>query len=143
MDYGDVRIGFAMSDPTGVISMPLCTIELKHGLNAENEVKHICDVNNAEKLIVGLPLNMNGSIGPMAVKVEAFIERLKLILKIPVEKWDERLSTSFVERMLVKESDMSRKKRKGVRDKLAAQVILQGYLDKCNMSNNTPGDEQV
>ncbi|MDD4871790.1 MAG: Holliday junction resolvase RuvX [Kiritimatiellae bacterium] len=143
LDYGDVRLGFAMSDPAGIISMPLCMVELKHGLKAETEVKRICEEHDAEKLVIGLPLNMNASAGPMALKVEAFIERLKPILKIPIEKWDERLSTSLVERMLVEESDMSRAKRKGVRDKLAAQVILQGYLDKCNMSNNTSGDEQV
>jgi putative Holliday junction resolvase len=139
LDYGDVRLGFAVCDPTGLFSMPLCVVELKGGRKPENEVKRICDENEAERLVIGLPLNMNGSAGPMAAKVEAFIKQLGAILTIPIEKYDERMSTSQVERMLI-ESDMSRAKRKGVRDKLAAQVILQGYLDRrnlqCGMADN-------
>jgi putative Holliday junction resolvase len=142
LDYGDVRMGFAVCDPTESFAMPLCTVELKHGLKPEDEVKLICEQNEAEKLVIGLPINMNGTAGPMAVKVEAFILKLSAILKIPIEKYDERMSTSQVERMLIS-VDMSRAKRKGVRDKLAAQVILQGYLDSKSIQNGTFLDETL
>ena len=136
LDYGDVRMGFAVCDPTGTFSMPLCVLELKHGVKPEDEVMRVCRENEAERLVVGLPLNMNGSAGPMAGKVEAFIRKLSAILTIPIETYDERMSTSQVERMLI-DADMSRAKRKGVRDKLAAQVILQGYLDSRNIKNGS------
>jgi len=142
LDYGDVRMGFAVCDPTGSFSMPLCTVELKHGLKPEEEVKRVCEQNEADKLVIGLPINMNGTAGPMAAKVEAFIQKLGTILKIPIEKYDERMSTSQVERMLIA-ADMSRAKRKGVRDKLAAQVILQGYLDSINIKNGTFSNETL
>ena len=142
LDYGDVRLGFAVCDPSGLFSMPLCVVELKQGRKAEVEVKRICEENEAEKLVVGFPINMNGSCGPMAVKVETFIQKLGTILTIPIEKYDERMSTSQVEKMLI-ESDMSRAKRKGVRDKLAAQVILQGYLDSRNMQHDPVDDEKI
>lgn len=142
LDYGDVRLGFAVCDPSGSFSMPLCMVELKQGLKPEDAVKRVCEENEAEKLIVGFPINMNGSCGPMAAKVDAFIKKLESIISIPIEKYDERMSTSQVERMLI-ESDMSRAKRKGVRDKLAAQVILQGYLDSKNIQDGPVDDETI
>lgn len=142
LDYGDVRMGFAVCDPMEAFAMPLCTVELRNGLKPENEVKRICEENHAEKLVIGLPLNMNGSAGPMAAKVEAFIVKLGTMVSIPIEKYDERMSTSQVEKMLIA-TDMSRSKRKGVRDKLAAQVILQSYLDSRNIQNGTFSHEQV
>ncbi|OGV61397.1 MAG: hypothetical protein A2283_00920 [Lentisphaerae bacterium RIFOXYA12_FULL_48_11] len=142
LDYGDVRMGFAVCDPSGLFSMPLCVVELKNNLKPEDEVKKVCDENGAEKLVIGFPINMNGTCGPMATKVDTFIQKLRTILAIPIEKYDERMSTSQVERMLI-ESDMSRAKRKGVRDKLAAQVILQGYLDSKNIQNDTFYDEKI
>jgi len=142
LDYGDVRMGFAISDPTGTIAMPLCVIDLRHSGKPEDEVKRICTEKSAEKLVVGLPLNMDGSSGPMVEKIDAFVAVLRANLDIPIEKMDERLTTSLVERVLI-QSDMSRAKRKGVRDKLAAQVILQGYLDSSNIRVNPESDEQV
>ncbi len=91
-------------------------------------VREACAETDAEMVVVGMPLNMNGSHGLMAETVSAFVRKLSAQLSIPVATWDERLSTSLVERVLI-EADMSRAKRKRVRDKLAAQVILQGYLD--------------
>ncbi len=142
LDYGDVRLGFAVCDHSGSFSMPLCVVELKKGLKPEDTVKKICEDHEAEKLVVGFPVNMNGSLGPMAEKVDAFIQKLATIMSIPIEKYDERMSTSQVERMLI-ESDMSRAKRKAVRDKLAAQVILQGYLDRKNIRDCPADDEKI
>lgn len=132
LDYGERRLGFAVSDHDGIIAMPLRVVELRHETQALEEVRRICEETDAEKLVVGLPFNMDGTKGPMAVKIESFIKQLTQLISIPVEKWDERLSTSAAERVLV-EADISRRKRKAVRDKIAAHVILQGYLDAMNL----------
>lgn len=132
IDYGERRLGFAVSDSDGIIAMPLRVVELRTDTQAFEEIRRICKETGAEKIVVGLPLNMNGTKGPIAAKVESFVEQLTKLLDIPVEKWDERLSTSAAERVLL-EADISRRKRKAVRDKLAAQIILQGYLDAINL----------
>jgi len=142
LDYGDVRLGFAVCDPTGLFAMPLCTVEIKDGRNMEEEVKRVCTESNAEKLIVGMPINMNGTAGPMARKVKEFIVKIQAILSIPIETYDERMSTSQVEKFLI-ETDMSRGKRKNIRDKLAAQVILQSYLDSRNIMEGMTGNDAV
>ena len=91
-------------------------------------VSRIAKERGVSKIVVGLPINMDGTLGPMALEAQTFAERLRESSGLPVESTDERLSTSLVERMLVS-ADVSRGRRKEVRDKLAAQVILQGYLD--------------
>lgn len=128
VDWGERRIGFAVADPTGSISLPLRTVEIQSPKQGVQAVADVCAEVGAELVVVGMPLNMDGTEGPIAGKVRGFMESLKAAIDIPVDLWDERLSSSMVERVLL-EADMSRKKRKKVRDKLAAQVILQGYLD--------------
>ena len=96
----------------------------------EKSVRHHC----AEKIIVGLPKNMDGTLGPSADRVLAFVEQLQQRLAIPVETWDERLSTAEAERMLIS-AVMSRRKRKKVIDSVAAAIILQGYLDHMNLKH--------
>jgi len=128
LDYGERRLGFAVSDSESTIAFPLRVVDVKSRDHAREEVRRLCIETEAERLLVGLPLNMDGTKGPMAQKVEAFIESVREFLDIPVETWDERLSTNIAERVLL-EGDLSRRKRKKLRDKLAAQVILQGYLD--------------
>jgi putative Holliday junction resolvase len=128
VDYGEKRIGLAVSDPLGMLATPLRTAEVSGTAQALDAVTEACREKEAECVVVGLPLNMDGTAGPMAEKVEAFVAVLRERLSVPVETWDERLSTAQVERSLL-DADLSRRKRKGVRDKLAAQVILQGFLD--------------
>lgn len=128
LDFGERRLGFSVSDPTGSIAMPLCVVEVRTEAEALKEVYRILEETEADKLVVGLPVNMNGTKGSMAAKVDSFVNRLTQTLSIPVEKWDERLSTSAAERVLI-DADMSRARRRAVRDKIAAQMILQGYLD--------------
>lgn len=135
MDYGTRRVGFAISDAMGIVATPLFTRDVESEPEA---LKAVCDVmaeKAAVRVVVGIPLNMDGSKGPMAVQVESFVRRLK-DRGLAVEVWDERLSSGLVERMLVS-ADVSRARRKEVRDKLAAQVILQGYLD----AHTTPDDD--
>jgi putative holliday junction resolvase len=128
IDYGVRRLGVAVSDPLGMIATPFRTVDT---FSDEQSVEEICSIIqeiNAEKIIIGLPLNMDNTEGPMVKKVREFIEKLKLKTDLPIEFSDERLSSSLVEKILI-DADMSRSKRKNVRDKLAAQVILQGYID--------------
>lgn len=129
LDMGDKTIGVAVSDEMGWTAQGLKTL-IRKGFNEElSSIKEIIEEYGVKEVLVGLPKNMNGSIGPQGKKVITFVERLKTALSLPVLLWDERLSTVRAEKVLL-EADMSRKKRKGLKDKLAAQFILQGYLDR-------------
>ena len=128
VDYGERSIGLAVSDPLGVVATPLKVVDVVSQKAAYREVSEACRETGAEMVVVGIPINMDGSHGAMAIKVSAFVEGLAARLDVPVKTWDERLSTTMVERVLI-DADVSRRKRKKVRDKLAAQVILQGFLD--------------
>lgn len=128
VDYGEKRIGMASGDLELGIATPLQMIEVRNTGQAVDAVKQVCEETGASKVVVGLPLNMDGSEGSAAEGALAFVARLRKILSVPVDTWDERLSTRIVERVLL-DADVSRAKRRGKRDKLAAQVILQGYLD--------------
>ena len=128
IDWGERRMGFAVSDPQGIVATPLCTVEIENHTEALTEAARICGETEAECVVVGLPVNMDGSTGASAQKVHVFIEKLREKLDVPVEYMDERLSSALVERALIS-ADMSRERRKKVKDKLAAQVILQSWLD--------------
>ena len=128
IDYGTVRMGFAVSDELGMIAMPL-VVETVSSVDEAIAVScRLARERKVGKIVVGIPINMDGTHGPMAKEAAVFVEKLKAVCGVPVMITDERLSTSLVERMLLG-ADVSREKRKAVRDKLAAQVILQGYLD--------------
>jgi putative holliday junction resolvase len=135
LDYGEKRVGVAVSDPDGIIAMPYYVIEVTGEKALLAEIKKVCEATNAEAIVVGLPINMNGTAGPMAEKVGKFVEKLAELTDLPVEKWDERLTTSMAERSLL-EADMSRAKRKKVRDMISAQIILQSYLDMTNTTHH-------
>jgi len=129
VDLGERTLGLALSDPLGIVAGALQTIrrtsESKDllalaGVMAEQEVGEI---------VVGLPLNMNGTRGPQAEKAETFARKLRERFGLPVHLWDERLSTVAAERSLL-EADLSRKKRKQVIDQVAAALFLQSFLDK-------------
>ncbi len=128
LDYGARKLGFAVSDPTETIATPLRVIRVQTDDEGLRAVEQVCAETQAGKLVVGLPLNMNGTAGPQAQHVRQFIGRLAPRLKIPVETWDERLTTKSAEDVLI-EAGTRRERRKEVVDKLAAQIMLQNYLD--------------
>lgn len=128
VDYGTRRLGFAISDELGFLSLPLFTRNVSSVQDAVRVVREVAMERSAARIVVGLPLNMDGSQGTMAKQVEDFVRLLRSGATLDVVTWDERLSTGLVERMLVA-ADVTRARRRAVRDKLAAQVILQGYLD--------------
>lgn len=128
LDVGDATIGIAISDPMGWTAQGIEVIRRKGEERDLARMAQLISQYEVDKIVIGLPKNMNGTIGPRAEKVIAFQERLIEKFGLPVLPWDERLSTVAAERTLL-EGDVSRAKRKKVIDKLAAVYILQGYLD--------------
>ena len=131
LDYGTKTTGVAVSDPMGWTAQGLEIIrrqEEEHLKTTINRIAELCAEYKVEKIVLGLPKNMNNTLGERGEKTLLFKEKLEARLKLPVEMWDERLSTVAAENVLL-EADMSRKKRKNVIDKLAATIILQNYLD--------------
>ena len=130
LDIGERRIGVSISDALGITAQGLETIQRSELENDINRIAEIANKWKVGKIVVGLPKNMNGTLGPQAEKIKEFIQCLKQKVAIEVVFWDERLTTVAAERTLL-EGNVSRKKRKGVIDKVAANMILQGYLDSC------------
>ncbi|MCG8401315.1 MAG: Holliday junction resolvase RuvX [Firmicutes bacterium] len=129
LDPGEKNIGVAVSDELGWTAQGLGSI--RRGGTIENDldkIKAMVQKYGVERIVVGLPRNMDGSIGDQARKALNLAEILADRLSLPVETWDERLSTVAAERLLI-EADVSRKKRRRVVDKMAASIILQGYLN--------------
>lgn len=129
LDVGEVRIGVAVSDPLGITAQAAGVITRKNLEFDINEVKRFVEEYKADSIVVGMPLNMSGIKGQSAQKVAQFVEALNSALNINVTTYDERLSTKEGEKFLIS-SDVSRKKRKKVIDTVAAQLILQSYLDR-------------
>jgi len=129
LDVGDKTIGVAISDPSGLIAQGIKTIKRSNLDDDIQEINKIINSFKAEEIVVGFPKNMNGTIGPQGQKVINFVEILKKEIDLPILLWDERLTTVEANRMLIEGADMRRDKRKKVIDKLAATIILQGYLD--------------
>ncbi|MCM3130001.1 MULTISPECIES: Holliday junction resolvase RuvX [unclassified Paenibacillus] len=128
LDYGDRRIGVAISDAFGWTAQGLEVIERRRDGDEFGRINELVRENEVSEIVVGLPKNMNGTVGPRGEICMEFAEKLRETLDLPVHLWDERLSTVSAERTLV-EADVSRKKRKKVVDKMAASLILQNYLD--------------
>ncbi|MDO9350918.1 MAG: Holliday junction resolvase RuvX [Deltaproteobacteria bacterium] len=129
LDVGSKTIGVAISDELGITAQGFKTIKRKAMEDDFRELDAIISQFQIEKIVVGLPKNMDGSLGKQAEFVLGWIEDLKNKIQLPVETWDERLSTVEATKTLLK-ADLSRKKRKGVIDKVAAVLILQGYLQQ-------------
>lgn len=128
LDIGEKRIGVAMSDELCFTANSLEVIERKNNGEDINKIGDIVAKYNVTKIVVGLPKNMDGSLGPSGLEVKKYADKLQKTLGVEVDFWDERLTTVAAERTLL-EADLSRKKRKKVIDKMAAAFILQNYLD--------------
>jgi len=128
LDVGDKTLGIAVSDELALTAQG---VTVRQRTRLAEDLAYLRDLlqhYNVHEVVVGLPKNMDGSLGPQAQKTLAFIERVRESLAVPVMAWDERLTTQQAERVLL-EADTSRRRRKQVRDKLAAQLILQAYLE--------------
>ncbi|MFD2369804.1 Holliday junction resolvase RuvX [Brevibacillus sp. GCM10020057] len=128
LDVGDKTIGVAVSDELGWTAQGVETIKRQSKEKDLARLKELIAQYQVGAIVVGLPKNMNGTIGPRAEMCQAFGKLLQERTSLPVHMWDERLTTMAAERMLIS-ADVSRQKRKTVIDKMAATLILQGYLD--------------
>lgn len=128
IDYGDKRCGIALSDPMRIIASAHDVIQNTGMDNVVKAVVTLCKEKEVEAIVVGWPLNMDGTEGPSAAKVATFMDKLRPAVGLKLVRWDERMSTQTAEATLI-EAGTRREKRKGVIDKVAAQVLLQHYLD--------------
>lgn len=138
LDYGDRRTGVAVSDAFGWTAQGVEVIQHKTEGACLRRVAELVRELEAEEVVVGLPKNMNGTVGPRGELCIAFAERLGETLGLPIKMWDERLTTVAAERTLL-EADVSRSKRKQVIDKMAAAILLQSYLDSRGKGANLHG----
>ncbi|MFW6162994.1 MAG: Holliday junction resolvase RuvX [Planctomycetota bacterium] len=130
IDYGDRRTGLAVSDEGGLIASGLATFECRKGDDRPlvEHIRALCEEYGVERIVVGLPINMDGRLGPRAQRTIEFANRLRNALGLDVETWDERLTTEQADRLMLA-ADLSRARRKRKRDAVAAHLILQSYLD--------------
>ena len=128
IDPGTKNIGLAISDVSKTIATPLDVLTNVKYKNLVNYIKNIQHRNGLSGIVIGYPVNMDGTIGPKAQSSNSLADNLFKDINLPILLWDERLSTSAVEKMLIN-ADITRDKRKKNIDKLAASYILQGFLD--------------
>lgn len=127
VDYGDAHTGLACCDKNEVLATPLCIIDERSFERCAEKVAKAAEENGAEMLVVGNPINMNGTKGPRSEKCCQFADLLRSLANVPVEMWDERGTTVTAHRMM-SEVNKRGKKRKAVIDAVAAAVILENYL---------------
>jgi putative Holliday junction resolvase len=128
LDHGTKRIGVAVSDELKMIAQPLEFIPAEPPAHALQRLQAILTEKPAELIVVGMPRNMDGTYGPAAEKVRAFVEQLKQNISVPIRTWDERLTSAQANRVLV-QGNVRRDQRKEKVDAIAAAILLQSYLD--------------
>lgn len=133
LDIGSKRIGVAISDEEGMMASPVSMVE--RGRNDRVAFRKLIERYHPTSLVSGLPTGMSGREGPQAAETRLYAERLAIDLKLPIEYYDERLSSAMAERALL-EAGMSRERRKENIDSMAAAIMLQGYLDNQRMRRN-------
>ena len=128
LDHGSKRIGVAISDETKTIAQPLEHIPAEPFAAFLERLKQLLLEKEVDCILIGMPRNMDGSYGTAAQKVEAFIAVLKSAITVPIKTWDERLTSSMANRVLI-QGRVRRQQRKEKVDKMAAAILLQSYLD--------------
>ncbi len=131
IDYGQTRVGLALSDETGTVAQSLCYCDGGADKKVVQAVLRIATERGAGKIVVGVPMKLNNSPGPQTEKTLKFVAALQAATTLPVRRWDERLTTVQAQRVLI-EGNVRRKDRKEKIDQLAAQIMLQSYLDATN-----------
>ena len=128
IDYGRKRLGLALSDEGQTLASPLPVYQRRGDKQDLTYLTRLVEEKEVGQIVTGLPRNMNGTLGEMAQEVLAFLDALKETISLAVDTFDERLSSAEAERVLI-QADLSRKRRKTLKDSLAAVLILQGYLE--------------
>ncbi|MFQ5827238.1 MAG: Holliday junction resolvase RuvX [Dehalococcoidia bacterium] len=133
LDVGEKRIGVALSDPEGIIASPIGVIQRSEDGTDTARVLELVSQHGAGRIVVGLPRSLDGSLGAQARRVQSFVDGLSAEAPVPVEVWDERLSTVAAQR-LMREAGLKSRRRRELKDAAAAAIILQGYLDRMRAS---------
>lgn len=128
IDYGEKRVGLALSDPLGITAQPLECIGRENDAQVAGEIERLIQIHNIKQVVVGMPIHLSGKDSSQTKRIRRFILKLRKILGTKIEAWDERMSSAEAERALI-DMDVRRSRRKEIRDIMAAQFILQGYLD--------------
>lgn len=136
VDYGDTRTGLAVSDRTEFLATPVGTITERNAQRLAQKVADAVKEQGAELIVVGLPINMNGTKGPRAEKCEEFAQMLRELVECPVEMWDER-STTVTAHNILNTTNVRGKARKAVVDTVAASIILESYLEYRRKNSQT------
>lgn len=138
VDPGSKRVGLALSDPTATIASPLRTIPAEPSASLTERLAAIAGEQQAERVVVGLPLDLDGKRGPAAAAAERLAAGLRHTTRLPVETVDERLTTAAAERSLI-EAGAKRRDRRATIDQVAAVLLLQGYLDRARNDKRRAG----
>lgn len=136
VDYGDVSTGLAVCDRTEFLASPIGTIEERSAQVLAMKIAHMAKQYEVGEIVVGLPVNMNGSFGPRAEKCRNFADILNELTEVPVNMWDER-STTVTAHQILNQTNVRGKNRKAVVDTVAAVVILEGYLEYRRKNKNS------
>jgi putative Holliday junction resolvase len=128
LDHGTRRIGVAVSDETKTIAQPLEYIPAEPFADFLERLKHLLTEKEVDLILLGMPRNMDGTYGPAAQKVQTFASVLNSAITVPIKLWDERLTSTMANRILI-QGNVRRDKRKEKVDKMAAAILLQSYLD--------------
>lgn len=140
LDFGTKTIGLAVSDPLGITAQGMPTLRRKNKRTDLDALARVITHYNVAEIVIGLPLRMSGAEGTMAEKVHEFVTVLQKRFELPVHLWDERLSSAEANRVL-RESEMSIKRRGEVVDQLAAVLILQSFMEARKVAQSRAGDE--
>jgi putative Holliday junction resolvase len=135
LDVGEVRIGIAVSDETGLIAQAVTTLRRVNWSKDLEALLQAIEKYQVKRIVVGNPINMDGTSGQQAALIQDFVRRLQEVTTLDITLWDERLSSLSAEKVLI-EGGMQRGKRKQIIDRLAAAIILQNYLDYQNASRD-------
>lgn len=129
LDIGDIRIGVALSDELGVAAHPLCTLTRKNRKVDLIGISDLVSIHKVERVVIGLPISLDGSIGPQAEKIQKFAKRLAQVIDIPIEFQDERFTTAEAEEIL-RALNKDTEEQKELIDEVAAVIILTDYLNQ-------------
>jgi putative Holliday junction resolvase len=141
VDLGTKRIGIALSDPTGMVASPLLVIARKGGKQDLQEVVRLARDYDVESIVVGLPVDLKGELGVAAQKAQTEIEQLRtLAAPVPVQAYDERLTSAAAQRAM-SDSGVDSRQQRGQVDKVAAALLLQSYLDRQRHQDASPPEQ--
>lgn len=128
IDYGEKRLGIAVSDPLGIIPQGLPTIEYKSLKEVKQKLKEIIEQYEISQIVVGHPLNLRGEVAAAATQVQTFVQKIKMEVNLPIILWDERFTSVEAERIL-RQLNISPSRNKSKIDQISAMIVLQNYLD--------------